>query len=87
MSNPLSEVQKQDIAKKLRQKGISLICPMCSNKNFTLADGYFNHTLQVDLKSISLGGPSIPTVAIICGNCGFISQHAIGALGLLDQNK
>ena len=26
---------------------------------------------------------AIPTIAIVCNNCGYISQHALGALGLL----
>lgn len=27
---------------------------------------------------------TIPVISIGCENCGFISQHALGALGLLD---
>jgi hypothetical protein len=32
---------------------------------------------------LSLGGLGIPSIAIICNRCGFISQHALGTLGLL----
>ena len=62
-----------------------LKCPMCGNDQFTIADAYLRNDLQADLKNVSLGGPAIPSVAIICTNCGFISQHAIGILGLLQK--
>ena len=62
-----------------------LKCPMCGNGQFTIADAYLRNDLQEDLTSMSLGGPSIPSVAIVCNNCGFISQHAIGILGLLPK--
>lgn len=52
-----------------------------------MADGYFNNTMQPDLKSFSIGGQGIPTIGIICNNCGFVSQHAVGVLGLLNNDK
>lgn len=59
---------------------------MCSNQGFSLAEGYFNNILNFDLKGgMVLGGPTIPTIALICNNCGFTSQHALGVLGLLNQ--
>ena len=60
-----------------------IACPMCGHAQFTIADAYVRNDLQSDIKNVTLGGPSIPAVAIICNNCGFISQHAIGVLGLL----
>ena len=59
------------------------ICPMCGHTHFTIADAYLSNTLQTDLNSVTLGGPAIPSLAIICTNCGFISQHSLGILGLL----
>jgi predicted nucleic-acid-binding Zn-ribbon protein len=83
----MSEENKKKIIDKLNQKGVKPVCPMCGNTSFSLADGYLSNTIQgtVGLGFV-IGGPSIPTVAIICKNCGFTSQHALGALGLL-QNK
>ncbi|MFN5693657.1 MAG: hypothetical protein ACK464_02255, partial [Bacteroidota bacterium] len=52
-----------------------------------MADGYFNNNMQTDFGSISIGGPAIPTIGIICDNCGFVSQHAIGVLGLLPKEN
>jgi hypothetical protein len=83
----LNEEQKNELIKKLDEKfklsGNPLKCPMCANANFTIADGYFNNTLQENLSSISLGGTSIPTIGIVCTNCGFLSQHALGIINAL----
>ncbi len=81
----ISSEEKDRIARKLNQKfnGTGVKCPMCGNKHFIIADGYFNTTMQNDLKSITMGGPSIPSIPIICSQCGFISLHALGIIGLL----
>ena len=64
-----------------------LTCPMCHQHSFVMADGYFSHFLQNDMKDVSIGGSSIPTIAIVCTHCGFVSQHALGVLGLLPKNE
>jgi len=86
--NQLSEEDKKKIVQKLQEKGVRASCPMCGHNNFTIADGYFNHSIQNQIKSgLVIGGPSIPTIAIICMNCGFTSEHALGVLGLLPQSE
>lgn len=82
----LSEETKKQIVQRLQEKGMRAACPMCSSNNWVLADGYFNRAVQTDLRGMVLGGPSIPSVAIICGNCGFMSEHALGVLGLLPRS-
>lgn len=87
MINLLSESEKQKIICKLNEKGVRTTCPMCGNNKFVIADGYFNHPMQSGFQGgLTLGGPSIPTIAIVCERCGFTSQHALGVLGLLPQN-
>ncbi|MCY3731419.1 MAG: hypothetical protein OXF98_08765 [Rhodospirillaceae bacterium] len=49
----------------------------------TLVDGYFNQTVQDDMSELVIGGASIPSIVTACTNCGFLSQYALGALGLL----
>jgi rubredoxin len=83
----LNNEQKKRIAETLQERKQNLTCPMCQNKNFIMADGYFNNNMQTDFGSISIGGPAIPTIGIICDNCGFVSQHAIGVLGLLPKEN
>jgi len=82
----ISQEKKREIANRLNERIQELTCPMCRQHGFVIADGYFSHYLQEDIKSVSIGGPSIPTIAIVCTNCGFVSQHALGVLGMLPQN-
>lgn len=80
----LNQEEKNKIAQAINQKIQHIKCPMCKNGTFSIAEGYFNNFMQQGhWSNISIGGPSIPSIAIICTNCGFISQHALGALGLL----
>jgi len=83
----LSSEEKKEIVSKLKGAGAILPCPRCGNPNFTLVDGYFNHNIQTDFGNIVLGGPSVPTIVLVCDRCGFLSQHALGVLGLLSQEK
>jgi ribosomal protein L37E len=84
---PISDGKKQEIIKALEERGAKLPCPRCGNQSFTLIDGYFNQTIQTDLKGMVLGGPSVPSVVVVCNRCGYLSQHALGVLGLLPKEE
>lgn len=83
----ISNEEKQKIVVELNKRINSgeIKCPMCGNKHFIIADGYFNSIMQDNLNYIALGGSSIPSIAIVCNKCGFISSHALGVLGLLPK--
>ena len=83
----ISNEEKQKIISELngRINFGDIRCPMCGNKHFIIADGYFNSIMQDSLNGLVLGGPSIPSIPIICNRCGFISSHALGILGLLPK--
>lgn len=85
----ISKEEKQKIVSELikKIKSDNIKCPMCGNDQFIILDGYFNTPMQDNLNSIKLGGQSIPSIAIVCKNCGFISSHALGALGLLPKQN
>jgi predicted nucleic-acid-binding Zn-ribbon protein len=83
----LSNEQKEKIIQVLNERGAKLPCPRCGNNNFTLIDGYFNQTIQTELKGMIIGGPSVPSVVVACTRCGYLSQHALGALGLLPKEE
>jgi len=85
--NLLSQEQKENIIKVLEEKGAKLPCPRCGHNNFMLLDGYFNQTIQTELNGMVLGGPSVPSVVVACTHCGFLSQHALGVLGLLPKEE
>ena len=52
-----------------------------------LADGYFNQPLQTEPAGLTIGGSSVPSIIVVCDNCGYMSQHALGILGLLDNGE
>lgn len=85
--NELSNEQKQRIIDALDEAGARLPCPRCGNSNFTLLDGYFNQTVQTELGGLVLGGPSVPSVVVVCSRCGYLSQHALGVLKLLPKTS
>lgn len=80
----MDEDKKKEIIKLLKERGAIAACPRCGNKNFALIDGYLNTSFGKEIAAgIVISGASLPSVAIVCSNCGFVSQHALGALGLL----
>ena len=84
----MNKKKKEEIIELLTEKGAMLPCPRCSNTSFVLIDGYLNRFLQEEVSSgRSIGGPSLPSVATVCDKCGFISQHALGALNLLPSKR
>ncbi len=83
----ISDEEKDELKSSIESKIHNLTCPMCQNKSFSMADGYFLNNMQKDLHSVNLGGQAIPTIGIICNNCGFVSQHALGSLGMLNKLK
>lgn len=86
-NNSLSKELKTKITEILKRRDALTPCPRCGKTEFILADGLFTNILQTDLHSPKLYGRSLPTAIIICKNCGYVMQHAIGILGLLDNNK
>lgn len=60
--------------------GANVRCPMCGGNHFSILDGYLRNDVQRNLNSFTIGGETVPSVAIICDKCGFISQHAVGVI-------
>jgi ribosomal protein S27AE len=79
----IPESEKTRIIAALEKAQAKAPCPRCGNLTFTLLEGYFNQPIQFELSGYSLGGPSVPSVVVACNRCGFLSQHALGPLGLL----
>jgi len=77
---PFSQKEKAKIIEALKNK-TELLCPACKHKHSQVVDGYFVHIIQESTKNIKLSGQAIPTIVLMCLNCGFISQHALGILG------
>jgi hypothetical protein len=78
---------KENIIKKIQEKAKILKCPVCGETQMILGDGFFAHDIQLDLKNRTMGGLNIPTIPIVCSNCGLIREFAAGVLGLLPKEE
>ncbi len=75
---------RQKIVDEILKRAPDLSCPMCRSKDFIIVDGFFGTSLQKNTSSIAFGGNIVPSACLVCKNCGFMSQHALGALGMLN---
>lgn len=82
----LTNDRKKEIIHALSQRVDSMECPICHNRNFALLDGYINDSVQDDYHIQIIGTKkAIPSIGLVCSNCGFLSQHSLGVLGLLEK--
>lgn len=68
---------KQKILNKLREKIPSgFKCPVCGYKRFHVMDAGYNFLDIHEQAEVPSAAPVyIPTVMMVCDNCGYISQH------------
>jgi hypothetical protein len=76
-------IDREKIGKILSDHGAVKPCHRCGHTNFTVIEGYSNLSLQDNLDGVFIGGPSVPAAMVACNNCGAITHHALGPLGLL----
>jgi hypothetical protein len=77
----LTDRQKETIQSSLQSK-IRGNCPMCNSSNWSLENQVVATTATSLGGGMAMGGPYIPMVQLVCTNCGFVSHHAVGALGI-----
>jgi hypothetical protein len=66
----------------LKEKGATPPCPRCLNKQFEVI-GEAAIPLASERGSQWFGpAPAVPVILVSCNNCGYITQHATGLLGL-----
>ena len=82
-------INREEIAEIIKKKGATQPCQRCGHSEFTVLEGFTNIQLQEKLSpGIVIGGGTIVPVAhIVCNNCGAITSHAIGALGMLSRGE
>jgi hypothetical protein len=81
---PFSEEMKHRVASALATKGVRMPCPRCGTNAWTLVDGFLVHPLTDDVNQIIIGGRSLPTVALVCNHCGYVTEYAAVLLGVLE---
>jgi hypothetical protein len=76
---------KQRFLDILINRGVTLRCSKCKSEEFTLLDDYIieevwpmDHPLEY--AETSTQKVLIPSVVIMCNNCGHMDHHAVGIL-------
>jgi hypothetical protein len=79
------ETQNAIIAKIAEKAGGRVgPCSVCRAQQFTLADGYVSLSISPTSKAVQIGGPHLPSVALVCTNCGNTFLFNLILLGMQD---
>lgn len=81
----INDENKKKFIEALKQKGVSSTCPMCSRKDWILAENYTPLLLQPLEGVFNLGGPMIPAISLVCKNCGHIALYSSKILANLPE--
>lgn len=83
----MTEEKKKQIVKALSQRVNIIVCPICHQSKYSFVDGYTIDPVQDDYKAVQFGGKIIPSVMLVCNNCGHIDRFSLGVLGLMDKEE
>jgi ribosomal protein S27AE len=70
------------IIQALSKKGVNKPCPRCGHPHFSVV-AETAIPINSDPAVVALNVEVVPTVIVACSNCGFVTQHALGALDLV----
>ena len=82
----MEKSRQDEVIKALTEKGVNQPCPRCGNSNFEVVG---ESVVPINDKPgmLVIGGPAIPVVLVACNRCGYLTQHALGPLGLTKEPK
>ena len=81
----LTTAQQEQIVHRLRELGATLPCPRCAAAAFSLVKELSSVSVDVDAGTAHACDLILPTVLLVCNQCGFLSSHALTVLGLADE--
>lgn len=76
--------EREDIVKRMHDKGVSRPCPRCNGDQFSLVDGYAVFGLVDKLEDEQVRN-LVPSVCVACNTCGYLTFHALGPLGMMPE--
>jgi len=80
-----SQEYREDVVKRMVEKGVNRPCPRCATDKFTLVDGFAVFGLVDQLQDEGVRN-LVPSICVACNRCGYLTFHALGPLGLLPEN-
>jgi hypothetical protein len=66
-----------------KKLGIAPRCVVCGNNSWEMGN-VIAPPIYATNNALTIGGPVVPVVPMVCRNCGNTIQFAAGALGLLN---
>jgi len=82
------EISKDKIIEQLNARNAIMPCSRCGSNSFAVLNQYSK--IFIDEKfdgNLKIGTPTVPVALVVCTNCGAVTMHALGALGLLDNKE
>ena len=80
---PFNADQNKTIADALTTKGVVARCPSCGHPNFyVVQDLVFMQLQPTPNAGLLIGGQSLPSIAVLCMNCGDTRFFNVFVLGL-----
>lgn len=77
---------REDIVKRIQDKGVNRPCPRCNGDQFSLVDGFAVFGMVEDLQDETVKN-LVPSVCVACNRCGYLTFHALGPLGLINKDE
>ncbi len=75
-------IKKIEEAIKKKTGRTDITCPVCTNNQFSVAGGFTNDFLMDKIGgNLVLGGQVLPSIPIVCSNCGntfFLNVKVLG---------
>lgn len=81
----LTTAQQEQIVHRLRELGATLPCPRCAAASFSLVKELSAVLVAPGAGTVRADGLTLPAVILMCNQCGFLSPHALTALGLAEE--
>lgn len=81
----LTDEEKRKITDAIEKKMKRSECPFCDQEAWSLTNAYIPLLIMETPESSIIGGKHIPTVAMICKNCGYCAQIATKPLAGLPE--
>ncbi len=84
----MGSVGRDAVIEALNKRGATHPCSRCGHNQFSLLDKFSTFSLQDEIGgALRLGGPQVPVAIAVCNNCGAVTAHALGVLGLLPTRE
>lgn len=75
--SPQTRINVERLKEKLGK--IQIQCPICHGGKFLIVDGFVFNPVRPTLDSPP-DNSVVPSVVLVCENCGFLSQHSLAIL-------